>query len=315
MHDPYCRWVMELNGARGSVEQHNHQPGPGDRSVGRINPVRPGLALVASPLSPSDLSESQDLAQPAPCPLSLAQVVVLGHDDDWSGVVSDVLSADGFAVEAHKSIDVVLSPGALFRPDVVAVDLQSLPHGSGVAVCAALRALATVGVAAIGRRASDDVVVSALNAGADTFVARDASPRELVARVRALLRRIPPAPPTPDDGLAYRPLDLDPARRTAVVAGQEVGLTLPEFAILEALVRTPGRAVSRKELTEVSGGSPATSSLDRHIRRLRHKLESKEGVRCITAVRGMGFRYDPTVTTTGDEATGLNSPPEEPDQR
>jgi len=211
------------------------------------------------------------------------------------------LSADGFVVETHLSTDDVVSHAVAYRPDLVVVDLWSLPQASGVAVCATVRAQVTASVLAIGRRAADDLVLSALNAGADTFAPRDASPRELLARVRALLRRFPPVRPTPPEHSACGPVRLDSVRRTAFVAGQNVELAEPEFRILAALLRTPGRAVPRTDLTEACGGTSTASALDRHIRRIRHKLEAKEGVRRIIAVRGMGFRYEATVNDAASQ--------------
>jgi len=216
--------------------------------------------------------------------------------------VDDALSGDGFVVETHPSVDNVVSHAAAFRPDLVVVDLWSLPHGSGVAVCTMLRAQATASVVAIGRRAADDLVLSALDAGADIFAPRDASPRELLARVRALLRRLPPVVPVPVGPTTWGQLTFDPVGRKAFVAGHELDLAEPEFRILALLLRTPGRAVPREELTEVCGGASTAGSLDRHIRRIRQKLEAEEGGRRITAVRGMGFRYEPIAPAADNDA-------------
>ncbi len=231
-----------------------------------------------------------------------ARILLVGSDPGWVDGANGALSADGFVVETHPSLDDVASHATVFRPDLVVVDLWSLPHGSGVAVCTTLRAQASASLVAAGRRAADDLVLSALAAGADIFAPRDASPRELLARIRALLRRLPPVRPRSAEHSACGPLRLDTARRKAFVAGHEVDLAEPEFRILASLLRTPGRAVSRTELTDACGGTSTASALDRHIRQLRHRLEAAEGVRHITAVRGMGFRYEPTAPAADNDA-------------
>ncbi len=245
----------------------------------------------------SGSAEAEFLDESVPGRWIQARVLLVSCDDAWARPVDEVLTTSGFEVTTALSVDEVLSRAVIARPDLVAVDLSSTPHDSGVAVCAALRARTSVGVVAIGRRAAEELVLAALDAGADIFVPRDASPRELVARVRAVLRRLPPERPA-SPAWTNGPVGLDPARHSVFVAGQEVDLAEPEFRILEALLRTPGRAVSRRELTEAYGGSSATSALDRHIRRLRRKLEAQDPVRRITAVRGIGFRFEEIPTTT-----------------
>jgi DNA-binding response OmpR family regulator len=175
------------------------------------------------------------------------------------------------------------------RPDLVVLD-RMLPHLDGLAVCRLLRAEARIPVILLTARTAEADRLEGLDTGADDYVCKPFSPRELVARVRAVLRR------TRDEAgetLAAGPLAVDVAGHAATVAGRRVDLTPREFAILVALARHPGRVLSREALRERAFG-PSSEALDRtvdaHIVKLRRKLAAAGPAPAIETVFGVGYR-------------------------
>ncbi len=178
---------------------------------------------------------------------------------------------------------------------LVILDLM-IPGMSGHDVCRRIRATSTVPIVMLTARASENDRVAGLEIGADDYVAKPFSPREVVARVQALLRRtartggasaLAPAPITMGD------LEIDTWARAARVAGKDVALTPTEFKLLETLGNAPGRAFTREELLSRAFG-PGYDGLDRtidvHITNLRKKLEAGDGERYVHTVHGVGYR-------------------------
>jgi DNA-binding response OmpR family regulator len=221
----------------------------------------------------------------------VASVVLIVDDVDWSDPMRRTLEAEGFVVLDDPDGDIAFDDARLRGVDLCVVDL-GLRHRSGVAVCAALRARSAVPVVATARIADEATVLSAFSAGADQFAPLATTPRLFVARVRSLLRRVPPGM-TGAGEVEVGPVVLHPEQRAAVVNGVVVGLSDQEHEVLRVLLERAGRVVPRADLL-VGKGAMAKSdrTLDFVIRRLRQKLETADTRRRITAIRGVGFRFE-----------------------
>ena len=220
-------------------------------------------------------------------------VLVVEDDAGIAEAVVYALERDGMRASAVSSLGAARACSA--PVDLVVLDL-GLPDGSGFTLLREWRASAGGGPAVIvltSRDAEIDCVAS-LEAGADDFVAKPFSPRELVARARAVLRRAElgvwsNAPPQ-----SATPLSLDEDRRAASWAGRPLSLTKTEFDLLAVLARAPGRVHTREQLVaRVWGGGHALTerTVDTHVKALRRKLaDAGAGATVIEAVRGVGFK-------------------------
>jgi len=170
-----------------------------------------------------------------------------------------------------------------------------LPELAGTDVCKLLRTESRVPIIMLTARATDEDKLRGLDLGADDYLTKPFNPRELVARVRAVLRRVYPAE-TPGDDLRYGSLVISFLRHEVTVAGKPANLTPTEFRLLEALVREPGRAFSRSELLDRAFGydyEGVERTVDVHIMNLRRKIEPGGGEwRFITTVPGLGYRFE-----------------------
>ena len=178
------------------------------------------------------------------------------------------------------------------QPALVVLDVL-LPGLDGREVCRRLRAASGVPILMLTARTAEDDVVGGLELGADDYMGKPFRPREVVARVRALLRRRPPAAGAPPEPLRIADLEIDAWGRRVRVAGREVALTPSELQLLEALARHPGRAFTREELL-VRALGPERSALERtidsHVTNLRRKLGEGDRPRLILTVPGIGYR-------------------------
>ncbi len=203
--------------------------------------------------------------------------------EDDRGIATQLvrgLCRNGYAVE-----HVTTGGDALSRadPDVVLLDL-GLPDGDGVDICRRLRQRSGVAIIVVTARGEEPERVLALDAGADDYMVKPFGLAELLARIRAVLRRVHPG----DGVLRHGPLAVDVRARKVTVAGREVALTPKEFDILECLAADPGRVVSRQEILDSAWDAHwygPTKVLDVHVAALRRKL----GVP-IEAAYGRGFR-------------------------
>jgi two-component system response regulator RegX3 len=186
--------------------------------------------------------------------------------------------------------------------DIVLLDLM-LPGMSGTDLCKQLRARSSVPVIMVTARDSEIDKVVGLELGADDYVTKPYSARELIARIRAVLRRggesADGSATTASSGpivLEAGPVRMDVERHTVTVAGQEVGLPLKEFDLLEYLLRNVGRVLTRGQLIDRVWGADYvgdTKTLDVHVKRLRSKIEQDPSVpRHLLTVRGLGYKYD-----------------------
>ncbi|GGM35093.1 response regulator transcription factor [Dactylosporangium sucinum] len=222
-------------------------------------------------------------------------VLVVDDDPTVSDVVRRYLERAGFAVRLAGDGQGALDAYAAQRPDLLVLDLM-LPGIDGLEVCRRLRQqdrdLPIIMLTALGEE-SDRVL--GLEIGADDYVTKPFSPRELVLRVQSVLRRAAPVSPAAPAELADGELRIDVARRIATLRGAELALTVREFDLLVFLMRNPGRVLRRAELLEQVWGWTFgdQSTVTVHMRRLREKVEDDPAEpRRILTVWGVGYRYE-----------------------
>ncbi|HSN90473.1 MAG TPA: response regulator transcription factor [Anaeromyxobacteraceae bacterium] len=178
------------------------------------------------------------------------------------------------------------------RFDAVLLDLM-LPGKDGLDVCRELRARSDVPILVLTARGEEADRVLGLELGADDYLAKPFSPRELLARIRAVVRRARGRAGPSREAVRVGALRLDPASRRATLRGKEIALTGYEFALLEALARRAGRVLTREQLMELAKGSAEESfdrSVDVHVSRLRQKLgDDPKRPRLLKTVRGLGY--------------------------
>jgi DNA-binding response OmpR family regulator len=222
---------------------------------------------------------------------SLGRVLFVSSDASWTAAVSDLLVREGYETAECRLGARAVEFLSATAPDMVVLDL-ALPDRYGITVCSLLRARSSIPILAVGER-GDEQLVRALSAGADVFVPKKTSYRELLARVRALFRRARSTTGSTDgDVVRIGLLELDRAARVVRFTGQNIAMTRREYELLEVLMTRPGRVVSRADLLDSMWGPRRDPhALNIHVRRLRAKLEAFDPVRRIETVRGVGFRF------------------------
>ncbi|MFB7591083.1 response regulator transcription factor [Streptomyces sp. NPDC056169] len=224
------------------------------------------------------------------------RILVVDDDPTVAEVVTGYLERAGFAVEhAADGFDAVRRSGER-RPDLVVLDLM-LPGLDGLEVCRRLRAAGPVPVIMLTARGDEEDRITGLEVGADDYVTKPFSPRELVLRVESVLRRGRAAATTaPRGALRAGDLAVDPGTRRAVRAGGELALTLREFDLLAYFMEHPGAAHSREALMRQVWGWDFgdLSTVTVHVRRLRAKIEDDPArPTLIQTVWGVGYRFEP----------------------
>lgn len=218
-------------------------------------------------------------------------ILVVEDEPQIAGIVRDYLEHAGFAVIAAGDGAAALALVRARRPDALVLDL-GLPRVDGFDVIRAIRRDSRVPILILSARGDEADRVAGLELGADDYVVKPFSPRELVARVRAVLRRADAVPLT-DERIVAGDIALDLVRRRVTVAGRDVTLTPTEFELLATLAREPGRVWTRSQLLDaVHGFSFETyeRAIDGHIRNLRRKLEPDETApRYVRTVHGVGY--------------------------
>ena len=226
----------------------------------------------------------------------MTRVLVVEDEESFSDALSYMLRKEGFEVAVAETGPAALESFDRFGADLVLLDLM-LPGLPGTEVCRELRTKSNVPVIMLTAKDSEVDKVVGLELGADDYVTKPFSSRELVARIRAVLRRRgdgeEPAPATLEAG----PVRMDVERHVVTVAGEEVPLPLKEFELLEVLLRNAGRVLTRMQLIDRVWGADYvgdTKTLDVHIKRLRAKIEPVPSTpRFIVTVRGLGYKFEP----------------------
>jgi two-component system response regulator RegX3 len=241
---------------------------------------------------------------------SSGQINVLLVEDEESFVDALVvgLEREGFALTVARDGMEALARFQEHEPDLVLLDVM-LPRMSGIDVCRSIRSRSSVPIIMVTAKSTEIDTVVGLEVGADDYVAKPYRLRELVSRMRAVLRRtpreLPPAapresapaaPPAAGNVLEVAGVRLDLDRHECTVRGQEVSLPLKEFELLEHLLLNAGRVVTRDSLIDRVWGLDYvgdTKTLDVHVKRLRSKIEPDPSrPTLITTVRGVGYRFE-----------------------
>jgi two-component system response regulator RegX3 len=227
----------------------------------------------------------------------MARVLVVEDEESFSDALSYMLRKEGFEVAVAATGTRALTEFDRNGADIVLLDLM-LPEMSGTEVCRQLRQKSAVPIIMVTARDSEIDKVVGLEIGADDYVTKPYSPRELVARVRAVLRRnAADAAETSAQTLAAGPVRMDVERHVVTVSGDSVALPLKEFELLELLLRNAGRVLTRGQLIDRVWGADYvgdTKTLDVHVKRLRSKIEPEpSNPRFIVTVRGLGYKFEP----------------------
>ena len=223
-------------------------------------------------------------------------VLLVDDDVELVTLLGDYLQKDGFAVTLAADGESAVAEALGGRHDIVVLDVM-MPRMTGIDVLRRLRAAqSTVPVLMLTARGDDIDRIIGLELGADDYVPKPCSPRELAARLRAILRRLaPPADSARGEAVGIGQLVLRPERRTAHWRDHAVNLTGAEFNLLLQLMRHAGRLVTKAELSEQGLGRPLARfdrSIDVHISSIRQKLAAHApGVELIKTVRGMGYQF------------------------
>ncbi|MET9314525.1 response regulator transcription factor [Kribbella sp. NPDC003505] len=224
----------------------------------------------------------------------MTRVLVVEDEESYSDALSYVLRKEGFEVAVAETGPDALDEYDRAGADIVLLDLM-LPGLSGTEVCRALRSRGNVPVIIVSAKDTEVDKVVGLELGADDYVTKPYSPRELLARVRAVLRRGQDVELLPDT-LEAGPVRMDVERHVVTVSGAEIRLPLKEFELLEMLLRNTGRVLTRGQLIDRIWGADYvgdTKTLDVHVKRLRSKLEKDpSNPQHLVTVRGLGYKFE-----------------------
>jgi two-component system response regulator RegX3 len=222
-------------------------------------------------------------------------VLVVEDEESFVEALTVGLKREGFRVHVARDGVEALALFDRVSPDVVLLDVM-LPRISGLDVCRQIRGRSPVPILMVSAKTSEIDTVVGLEVGADDYVSKPYRLRELVARMRAAMRRAPSTAPPPSPGvLKVDDVRLDPARHEVFVGDQPVSLPLKEFELLELLLDNAGRVLTREVLIDRVWGSDYvgdTKTLDVHIKRLRAKVEHDPSQpRRIVTIRGLGYKF------------------------
>jgi two-component system, OmpR family, response regulator RegX3 len=225
----------------------------------------------------------------------MTRVLVVEDEDSISEPLAYMLRKEGFEVSVASDGPAGLQAFDRGGADLVLLDLM-LPGLSGTEVCRELRSRSAVPVIMLTARDSEVDKVVGLELGADDYVTKPFSHRELVARIRAVLRRQGPAAEDDSTALEAGRVRMDVDRHLVTVGGQAVQLPLKEFDLLELLLRNAGRVLTRAQLIDRVWGSDYvgdTKTLDVHVKRLRSKIEPDPAhPQHLLTVRGLGYKLE-----------------------
>ena len=225
----------------------------------------------------------------------MTRVLVVEDEESFSDALSYMLRKEGYEVVVAPSGPDALDEFDRRGADLVLLDLM-LPGLPGTEVCRQLRARSNVPVIMVTAKDSEIDKVVGLELGADDYVTKPFSSRELVARIRAVLRRGTDVEEVAPQALEAGPVRMDVDRHVVTVGGAPVQLPLKEFELLEILLRNAGRVLTRMQLIDRVWGSDYvgdTKTLDVHVKRLRAKIESEpSNPKHLLTVRGLGYKFE-----------------------
>lgn len=225
-----------------------------------------------------------------------ATVLVVEDEEAFIEALNVGLVREGFRVQVARDGAAALEMFDAVRPDLVLLDVM-LPKVSGVDVCRELRKRSRVPIIMVTAKGSEIDTVVGLEVGADDYVTKPYRVRELVARMRAVMRRSDNREPDLDqDAMAVGDVSLDPERHEVHIRGELTPLPLKEFELLHVLLANAGRVMTREQLIDRVWGSDYvgdTKTLDVHIKRLRSKIEIDPSTpQRIVTIRGLGYKFD-----------------------
>ena len=217
------------------------------------------------------------------------RIMIVEDEPKLASLLHDYLAAAGYATQHHADgIDVVEAVRSA-PPDLMLLDLM-LPGKDGLSICREVRAFSTVPIIMLTARAEEIDRLLGLDIGADDYICKPFSPREVVARVRAILRRIGA------QGGGNAPIALDAERFSATIAGKSLGLTPVEFRLLTTLAAQPGRVFSRNQLMDilyVDHRIVSDRTVDSHVKNLRRKITDAGGSEeWLLSIYGVGYKIE-----------------------
>jgi two-component system, OmpR family, response regulator RegX3 len=225
----------------------------------------------------------------------MTRVLIVEDEESFADPLAFLLRKEGFTAAVAGTGQDALEEFDRNGADIVLLDLM-LPGMSGTDVCKALRQRSAVPVIMVTARDSEIDKVVGLELGADDYVTKPYSARELIARVRAVLRRGGESEDSAPPVLEAGPVRMDVERHVVTVSGTEVPLPLKEFDLLEYLLRNVGRVLTRGQLIDRVWGADYvgdTKTLDVHVKRLRSKIEADPSApRHLVTVRGLGYKFE-----------------------
>jgi two-component system, OmpR family, response regulator RegX3 len=221
-------------------------------------------------------------------------ILLVEDEESITAPLAEALGREGFDTKIAGTVAESLNLAKRFRPDLVLLDVM-LPDGSGYDVCRELRRTSQVPIIMLTARGEEADRVVGLELGADDYVVKPFSAREVVARIRAVLRRADSGPAATVGPLEIGDLRLDPDRRQVTKAGDSVVLSRKEFELLQLLMQNAGSVVKRERLIDEvwdTNWFGSTKTLDVHVSGLRKKLgDDSSEPRYLHTVRGVGFRF------------------------
>jgi two-component system response regulator RegX3 len=225
----------------------------------------------------------------------MIKVLVIEDEESFREALEFILTKEGFQIECAADGLAGLTAFEKYNPDIVLLDLM-LPGMSGTDVCKTIRAKSNVPIIMLTAKDAEIDKVVGLEVGADDYVTKPFSSPELVARIRAVLRRGTIEVQDAGDVIELGPIKLDSARHSVQVSGQEVTMPLKEFEVLEYLMDNAGRVLTRGQLMDRVWGSNYVGdgkTLDVHIKRIRSKIEQDPAnPTLLHTVRGLGYKFE-----------------------
>lgn len=222
-----------------------------------------------------------------------SEILIVEDEDKLAALLIDYLRKDGFATHWLSDGDTVIERVKANPPALIVLDLM-LPGTDGLTLCRELRGFCQIPIIMVTARVEEIDRLLGLEMGADDYICKPFSPREVVARIRAVLRRTTKNADA-DASTAQQGLSIDEERFEARLDGQLLELTPVEFRILALLGNKPGNVYSRNQLMDhiyTDGRVVSDRTVDSHIKNLRHKLDAAGAVDMIRSVYGVGYKLD-----------------------